>query len=99
MYSKAHKIKKAMELEIQKQEYDAAKALANAYLINVSTTNSKFNNTLFVQDPCFGHLGIGMISCIVLESLHYKHRCEDLISMKNVSMDEDDISDIKGGKG
>lgn len=40
MYSKAHKIKKAMELEIQKQEYDAAKALANAYLINVSTTNS-----------------------------------------------------------
>ena len=40
MYAKAHKIKKAMDLEMQKLEHDAAKALANAYLINVSTTNS-----------------------------------------------------------
>lgn len=39
-YAKAYNVKKKMELEIQKDEYDAAKALAQKYLVNVSTTNN-----------------------------------------------------------
>lgn len=40
MYQKAATIKNQMKIEIQKDEYDAAKALAQKYLVNVSTTNN-----------------------------------------------------------
>lgn len=40
MYAKAHEIKKQMKLDIQKEEYDNAKTLAQKYLVNVSTTNN-----------------------------------------------------------
>lgn len=40
MYAKAHAIRNQMKLDIQKEEYDAAKALAQKYLVNVSTTNN-----------------------------------------------------------
>jgi hypothetical protein len=39
-YQKAATIKNKMKLEIQKDEYDAAKTLAQKYLVNVSTTNN-----------------------------------------------------------
>lgn len=40
MYANAAKIKNQMKLEIQKEEYAAAKALAQKYLVKVSTTNN-----------------------------------------------------------
>lgn len=40
MFSKAHKVRKQMKLDIQKEEYDAAKTLAQKYLVKVSTTNN-----------------------------------------------------------
>ena len=39
-YQKAATIKNKMKIEIQKDEYDEAKALAQKYLVNVSTTNN-----------------------------------------------------------
>lgn len=39
-YEKAAIIKNKMKLKIQKDNYDAAKALAQKYLVNVSTTNA-----------------------------------------------------------
>lgn len=40
MYAKAAEIRKAMKLNIQKEEYAAAKALAQKFLVKVSTTNN-----------------------------------------------------------
>lgn len=40
MYAKAAEIRNRMKLEIQKDEYDAAKALAQKFLVKVSTTNN-----------------------------------------------------------
>lgn len=40
MYKKAAIIKKKMKLDIQKEEYDAAQALAQKFLVKVSTTNN-----------------------------------------------------------
>lgn len=40
MYAKAHKVRNQMKLDIQKEEYDAAKDLAQKYLVKVSQTNS-----------------------------------------------------------
>ena len=39
MYQKATEIKRKMSLEMQKSEYTQAKALAQKYLVKVSTTN------------------------------------------------------------
>lgn len=46
MYAKAAAIRNQMKLEIQKEEYDAAKALAQKFLVKVSTTN----NSSFARD-------------------------------------------------
>lgn len=46
MYAKAAAIRNQMKLEIQKDEYDAAKALAQKFLVKVSTTN----NSSFARD-------------------------------------------------
>lgn len=40
MYKKAATIKKQMKLAIQKEEYDAAQALAQKFLVKVATTNN-----------------------------------------------------------
>lgn len=40
MYAKAAQIRKAMKLNIQKSEYPAAQALAQKFLVKVSTTNN-----------------------------------------------------------
>lgn len=40
MYAKAAEMKNKMKLEIQKEEYAEAKALAQKYLVKVSTTNN-----------------------------------------------------------
>ena len=40
MYKKAAVIKKKMKLDIQKEEYNAAQALAQKFLVKVSTTNN-----------------------------------------------------------
>jgi len=40
MYKKAAVIKNKMKLDIQKEEYDAAQALAQKFLVKVSTTNN-----------------------------------------------------------
>lgn len=40
MFAKACEIRKQMKLDIQKAEYDKAKALAQKYLVQVSTTNN-----------------------------------------------------------
>ena len=40
MYRKAAVIKKQMKLDIQKEEYDAARALAQKFLVKVATTNN-----------------------------------------------------------
>ena len=40
MYQKAATIRNQMKIEIQKEEYEAAKALAQKYLVKVSTTNN-----------------------------------------------------------
>ena len=40
MYAKAAAIRNQMKLDMQKEEYDAAKALAQKYLVMVSTTNN-----------------------------------------------------------
>ncbi len=40
MYSKAALIRNQMKLDMQKEEYNAAKVLAQKYLINVSSTNN-----------------------------------------------------------
>lgn len=40
MYEKAIKISKSMKLDIQKEEYEAAKVLAQKYLVKISTTNN-----------------------------------------------------------
>lgn len=40
MYAKAAAIRNQMKLDMQKEEYEAAKALAQKYLVMVSTTNS-----------------------------------------------------------
>ena len=40
MYEKAAKLKNQMKLDIQKEEYDAAKSLAQKFLVKVSTTNN-----------------------------------------------------------
>ena len=40
MYAKACKIRNQMKLDIQKTEYEKAKALAQKYLVQVSTTNN-----------------------------------------------------------
>lgn len=46
MYNKAAAIRNKMKLDIQKDEYDAAKALAQKFLVKVSTTN----NSSFARD-------------------------------------------------
>lgn len=46
MYAKAAAIRNQMKLDIQKEEYDAAKALAQKFLVKVSTTN----NSSFARD-------------------------------------------------
>ena len=40
MYRKAAEVRNNMKLNIQKQEYEAAKALAQKFLVKVSTTNN-----------------------------------------------------------
>lgn len=40
MYKKAATIRKQMKLDIQKEEYEAAKTLAQKFLVKVSTTNN-----------------------------------------------------------
>lgn len=40
MYQKAATIRNKMKLDIQKEEYEAAKALAQKFLVKVSTTNN-----------------------------------------------------------
>lgn len=40
MYAKAASMRNRLKLEMQKEEYDAAKALAQKYLVMVSTSNS-----------------------------------------------------------
>lgn len=40
MFAKAYEIKKQMDLEMQKEEYDSAKLLAQKYLDNVATYNN-----------------------------------------------------------
>lgn len=52
MYAKAAEIRNKMKLEIQKDEYDAAKALAQKFLVKVSTTN----NSSFARDAATGLL-------------------------------------------
>lgn len=46
MYKKAAAIRNQMKIDIQKDEYDAAKALAQKFLVKVSTTN----NSSFARD-------------------------------------------------